>query len=272
MCGSPDEERPRPSRPHHPSNRRRSNRHGSRSHHAARRQSSHPASSSDNGLQDHPRIPRSLTDLGYEYAFLHQESYEGEDATYLTYRVKESGGLMHIAQLSIIENTPDIRDATTLFVNFINTESDSRPEGTRPRAREMLTSFWVTMGRSLQQLRRLYFEAVTEPITRRVLRDSVCPLMRVHYDRLTDGPRADFTLCPPSELTETDADHAWREMINGSRLVRSARGMLQFSMASPGEDLSIVQIDVKEAVDRRGNASAFDLEIIFGQHQMYQPL
>lgn len=271
MCGSPDVERPRPSRPHHPSNNRRSTHRRSRNLHSERHQPSHTESSSENGSRDQARMPRSLAELGYEMRGLRDESYDGADTTYSTYIVKESGGLLHIAQLSIITNSPDVRDTMTLFVNFINIESDSRAEGTRPRAREMLASFWVATGRSLQHFRRLYFETVTESVTRHVLRDLVCPLMRVHFDRLTDGPRADFTLYPPSELTQSEADDAWRQMINRARLVRLARGLLEFAMASPGEDLSIIQIDVKEAFDNRGSSSAFDLEILFGHYQMYYP-
>lgn len=261
-----------------------------------------------NRCQTHPNLP-SLAQLGYEAHLERQESW-GEAEIHSLYTIRECRPPGQppppiIAQLSAIDNNcvanhgPDPEDAggssgvgALLVVHHLATEDDSRHDDpARPRARDLLAAFWAgTLGRSPRRLRALRFEAVVETHTRGVLRDLVCPLLRVPYDRCTDGPRGDFALTGPpprlvsaqvraagatptrapdgeaplGALEEAEAE-AWVHLCRGSRLVRLAMGMpLRFDMAAPGEDVEIIRIDVLEGFDKHGNSSAFDLICIFG--------
>lgn len=258
-----------------------------------------------NRCHSHPKLP-SLAQLGYKAHLERQESW-GDAGTYSLYTVREPSPLGQpppplIAQLSALDNdaaSPDPDDTSAgagalLVVHHLATEDDSRGDHpARPRARDVLAAFWAgTLGRSPRRLRALRFEAVVETHTRRVLRDLVCPLLRVPYDRCTDGPRGGFALTSPppafasaqvgpvggtparalrddalpggQEEAEAEAE-AWRHLCRGSRLVRLAMGMpLTFDMAAPGEDVEIIRIEVIEGFDKHGNSSAFDLICVFG--------
>lgn len=285
MCGQPDDDRPQPARRrlHVPKG------HDSRIKRPEKARPLQNGPKSHIGWQTQPREAPSLADLGFETRLEQQVPY-GEAGTHSLYTIKERGKLSHIARLSLLDNgaapTPAAAaaDATTLFVHYLATDADSRAGAARPRARDVLASFWVDAGgRSLRRLRRLYFETVVERSTRDVVRDWVCPLLGVPYDVHTDGPRGDVTLWLPrarlggrgvGEEEEEAQDlrsaaEAWGHLCRGSRLVRSAMGMpRRFPMEAPGEEnLEVVRIDISEGVDPFGNHSAFDLEVTFGHRE-----
>ncbi|KAF3769706.1 hypothetical protein M406DRAFT_66176 [Cryphonectria parasitica EP155] len=197
------------------------------------------------------------------------------DRALITYDIHEVGMMSYIARLSIVENGIYQEDSEILVVHFIGTERDSREEPHRPRARDVLAAFWVhQMGRSLRRLRVIHFRTIVEPTTRDVVRDYICPLLDVAYDQLRDTPWEDITLYATS--LDKSLHRAWNLLCERSKLVRCAKGVLQESETMTrleGEErLDIVQVDIKQAYDKYGDRSNFDLMIYFGNHDVLKAL
>lgn len=208
----------------------------------------------------HIRSPPSLNGLGYE-----AKRFTTADPELAMYIIKQPQNVGYLAILGIC--TDEEYGSSTLFVNFVDMRIDSRSEYGRPRLRQMLAAFWTdTVGRDLEQLRRILFQNVNEEFTRAIVRDRVAALTNVGYSHLLERPHDDIVLNTPVDSSISQAAEAWRLMCAHSKLVRSAIGLLrEFPMAGPDEQLAAVQIVINPAFDQAGNAHNFDLEVNFGQ-------
>lgn len=211
----------------------------------------------------------SLRDLGYEVAVYEAGRYEAAKYPEMTfYAIREPNTYTDIGRLAACADPVTRMKETELVILEINTSVDRRLG--RPRAHDILAGFWErTLQRDISDLRRLYFDTVTEHKTVNVVKHHVCPLMQVAWQWHHRAPQADITLRNPDlDLVQTNTDQreAWDLLHDESKLVRLARSILSANtqMAYRGERFHTTRLDIIPQPDGAGEFFAFDLQVEFG--------
>lgn len=220
--------------------------------------------------------PPTVASLGYEYRERGRE-WDSDEAgrVQIQYTVTQPGNAGRIMTIGYNVNNgrgdpndpeSDLDDFT-LFVEWIAMEYDNRPQSERPKARDLLAAMWVhVFRRPLMLLRRIYFEAVIEPSTRNVIRDTVCPLMGIGWDEALHSPTEQFILFQPGRLDNARQgnDEAYEAVRHHTRLVKIVASITKRypQMKQPGCPLTVAEIKIIPSYGRMGEQGAFDMEVV----------
>lgn len=218
--------------------------------------------------------PPSLASLGYGY----RESGREEDSdepgrVQIKYIINQVGNPCRIMMLGCnlnnglhqADNPVYGLDDRTLFIEWLAMDYDTRPKNIRPKPRDLLASMWVhVLDRSLLLLRRVYFQAVIEATTRRVVREKVCPLMKIDWNEGTNGPDKEFTLFQPGRSNHPENDEAFEEICDRSKFVKVVASIPARypQMIRPRRSLLVAEIKIVPSFRKDGNPGAFDMEVV----------
>lgn len=218
--------------------------------------------------------PPSLASLGYGYRESGREDDSDEPGrVQLKYTINQIGNPCRIMMLGCnlnnglhqADNPEYSLDDRTLFIEWIAMDYDTRPRNLRPKPRDLLVSMWVhVFQRSLLLLRRIYFQAVIEATTRRVIREKACPLMEIGWNEGTNGPDSEFTLFQPGRSDHPGNDEAFEEVCDRSKFVKVVASIPARypQMMQPRRPLLVAEIRIAPSFRRDGNPGAFDMEIV----------